>query len=112
MNAILDELWVDEDGTIYVGVVPLDDNDARPNIQATLQPGTPMCEFVGSLLKRLAARLGIDCAINGIVHGGEDEFTVKTSDGNYLTVNAKVNEPAVEQIREIARHVAPQKQLK
>lgn len=103
MNAILDELWVGEDGTIYVGVVPSDEILARPNIPATLQPGTPMCEFVGSLMKRVAARLGIDCAINGIVHGGDDEFTVMTSDGDYLTVNAKVDEPALAQIQEIAQ---------
>jgi len=103
MNAILDELRVGEDGTIYVGVVPLGGALARPNILATFPHSTPMCEFVGSLLKRIAAQIDIGCAIEGIVHGGDDRFTVITSDGDYLAVDAKVSQSAIAQIQDIAQ---------
>ena len=112
MNATIDELRVDEDGTIYVGVVPPEDSGAGDaNVLAAISPGTPSAFAITALLKKIATDLGEAEPVLAIVHGGGNRFTLITGHSHFSEIDGGL---IVDRIREIACLVLatrPQKQL-
>jgi hypothetical protein len=103
MKAVLDELRVCDNGQIDIRVIAPDEVSPRPEIPVTVSPDAPAWHSIRNLhLRRIASELGIRGEVTGIVHGGLDQFTVLTSDNEYLSVSGASTPATVEEIQAIA----------
>jgi hypothetical protein len=87
MNAVIDELWVYDAGTVDVRIIPPDEVSRMPDALVTFSAGSsPALTIIGRDLPAIAAALGARGRIEGLVHGGEDIYTFKSSAGESIEV--------------------------
>jgi len=101
--SVVDEIQVTENGDIEVRIIPPDSLSTLPDVLATYRPGTQAREYImDRCLRRIAHSLQITCDIVSLVHGGEDRYTVITSDGDYVEVDAASNKTVSDAINDLA----------
>ena len=107
MSVILDEVRVGEDGQVDVRIIPSDDVSTRADVLAVFEPGSTQAEMViKRFLPAIASRLETRGAITCIVHGGEDSYSVLTSDGEALELNVGKDPGARDALADLADYVA------
>lgn len=104
MNSVLDELRViDEDGQIHITVIPSDALSPEPCIQHVFVKDCPGWFLVREyFLPRIARAIGQGVRILGIVHGGDERYTLITSEEAYLEVGAGTHPLIVQDVQRIA----------
>ena len=107
MSVVLDEVRVGEDGQVDVRIIPSDDVSARAEVLAVFEAGSSPAGMVTErFLPRIAARLRVSGRIACIVHGGEDSYSVLTSDGKAMEFNVARDHGLRDAIGDLADYVA------
>jgi hypothetical protein len=100
---ILDELVVMDNGDVQLCIVPPDEVSTEPEFLVVCPVGTEQWDDVQvHLLRLIAKRLDLHSDVVGLVHGGEDRYTVRTSEGRFVEVNAAEHPAIVRSIEEAA----------
>jgi len=103
MNSVLDELRViDEDGQIHITVIPSDAVSPEPSIQHVFVKDSPGWFLVREFfLARIACAIGQGIRIVGIVHGGDDRYTLITSEEAFVEVACGTHPEVLQDIQRI-----------
>jgi hypothetical protein len=103
---VLDELQVDENGDIDLRIIPPDEVSLEPDILVTCAHGSRRYNWVRVHgLRPIARELGLTSGIAGLVHGGEDTYTIRTRDSQFVEVNRQTHPAVVRVIEELAETV-------
>lgn len=104
--SIVDEIRVTDDGDVEVRIVPPDSLSPAPDIMATYRRGSFPWQFLRhSCMRTIARELGLECEVLGVVHGGEDRYTVVTSERDYLEVDRATRPACLGAIDKVSRLV-------
>jgi len=100
----LDEIRIDETGTIDVRVVPDDDVSAEPYFLVVLPVGTRSYGPVQRYLLRLAKTIGCHDIVS-VVHGGESEYTIRLRDGSLKVIDTSSDPIAADIVQALSGFV-------
>jgi hypothetical protein len=102
----LDEIRVGANGDIDVRVVPPDEVSTEPDFLVTCAEGTSVHGWVlRKCLEPIARELGVRSRVAGVVHGGEDTYTIWAVDDQSFEVNRQTYPHVVELIEKLAEKV-------
>jgi hypothetical protein len=108
-NMVVDELQVDAGGGIDIWVVwdtPPDAVSEESEVLVTYARGSRMHDWVwASILRPIARELGLQSEVAGLVHGGEDTYTIRTADDHFVEVNGRTHPRAVQLLEAMAAKV-------
>jgi len=103
MNAVIDELWVYDAGTVDVRIIPPDEVSRMSDALVTFSAGSsPAQAIVGRDLPAISAALDAHGRIEGFVHGGEDIYTFKSSAGESIEVTLGSRPDVAQHVQRIA----------
>lgn len=104
--SIVDEIRVTDNGDVEVRIVPPDSVSEALDIMGTYRRDSFPWQFVcRSCLCTIANELGLECRVLGIVHGGEDRYTVITSANDYLEMDRGTSPASLGAINRVSQLV-------
>jgi hypothetical protein len=103
---VLDELQIGENGDIDLRVIPPDEVSLEPDFLVTCAHGSRRCNWVRVHgLHAIERELGLTSGIAGLVHGGEDTYTIRTQDSQFIEVNRRTHPGVVRVIEGLAEKI-------
>lgn len=104
--SVIDEIVVTDNGDVEVRIVPPDCVSTEPDILATYAKGTQVHALICDVsLRKMARALGIRTEVSRAVHGGEDRYTIVTSDGDYVSVDGDSYRNVLDEMKRICGFV-------
>ena len=101
--SVVDEMQIMESGEIEVRIIPPDSVSPLLDVLGTYAEGTQARELIlRRYIGRIAEVLGVRGEIVGIVHAGQDRYTVVTTGGDYLEFDGSSHKAAVDAIDQVA----------
>lgn len=100
---VLDELQIDANGDIELWVIPPDEESLEQELLVPCVQGSRMHDWVeANCLRPIVRELGLESRVASLVHGGEDTYTIRTVDEQFVEVNRLTHPGVVQVIEELA----------